>query len=100
MLQLGTLVSGAEALALGVVDEVADDVNVHTRCGEQLSKLMAVPNQARHDSKMAVRRHLLADFDANRADDVEHAVRFIRSSAVQATLSSYMEQLKQRSAAK
>ena len=56
--------------------------------------------QARHMSKMCVRRHNIGRFLATREQDVVNTTKFILSEGPQGAIDGYMAALKARSQAK
>ena len=96
MLQLGTLVDADTARGVQLVDETADLADVVTVARAKLDALMAVPNEARHNSKLSVRRHNIADFVSSREEELAETMAVIMSAATQNGLDAYMAALKGR----
>ena len=95
-MQLGELLSAEQALDYKLVDAVADPEAVEDAAVDMVAKLAAIPNAARHASKMLIRRHNLAEFDRIREADVQQAKDFIMAEPTQKALDGYMAALKAR----
>ena len=101
-LQLGTLMPPADALAVGMVDEVVPAGDVRARAEAAAREFAAIPPDARHSSKMRMRG---ATLDALRPGEARQAdtddfVGFVMQDSVQAGLTAYMDMLAKRAAAK
>ena len=101
-LQLGTLMPPADALAVGMVDEVVPAGDVRARAEAAAREFAAIPPDARHSSKMRMRG---ATLDALRPAEARQAdtddfVGFVMQDSVQAGLTAYMGMLAKRAAAK
>lgn len=96
LLQLGELLTAEQARDCKLVDEVTEPDAVEGAAVDMVNKLAAIPNAARHASKMLVRRHNLAEFDRIREADVQQAKDFIMAESTQQALDGYMAALKAR----
>lgn len=93
-LQLGTLFSVEEAHKIGLVDQVAPDLETATKVAEEdLKEFLQVPAMARSLSKMRIREGALKDLSANRESDINLFVNFAMSEPVQIGLGKYLENL-------
>ena len=93
-MSLGTLYSPEEALAIGLVDEVADDVDA--RALEMAAQFTAIPPHARYASKMLVRQERLDELVRTRDADLEHFVAFVTNDKVQHSIGHYLEALSKK----
>ncbi|KAH0632062.1 hypothetical protein JD844_020123 [Phrynosoma platyrhinos] len=95
-LQLGLLYSPAEALKVGLVDELVPEEKVQSRAAEVMSQWLAIPGHARQLSKSSLRKPTLDRLVAHRDSDIQNFVRFISRDSIQRSLQTYIERLKQR----
>ncbi|XP_042294552.1 LOW QUALITY PROTEIN: enoyl-CoA delta isomerase 1, mitochondrial [Sceloporus undulatus] len=95
-LQLGLLYPPAEALKVGMVDELVPEEKVQSRAAEVMSQWLAIPGHARQLTKSSMRKPTLDRLVAHRDSDIQNFVRFISRDSIQRSLQSYMESLKQR----
>ena len=98
MLQRGSLITAEDAVAVGLVDEAVAQDEVMARAAVAVEELLAVPDMARHQSKMFVRQPMIDRLVAQRDADTESFATFVLSSKVQQSLTSYLGALKKRSA--
>lgn len=96
-LQLGTLFSPEEALKIGMVDEVAHDLESATALAEsKLKEFLKIPGTARYLSKMSVREPALKQLITNREADINNFVTFAQSAPVQKGLGLYLQSLSKK----
>ena len=110
MLQLGSLLTPAEALEAGLVDALADHGGkrgadgdeggqaspVLTRAHEILEGYVAVNHEARHASKLLVRSAALERLRTRKQEDLDAFLAYCLSPGYQATIGAYLEGLKGR----
>ncbi|XP_022062893.2 enoyl-CoA delta isomerase 1, mitochondrial [Acanthochromis polyacanthus] len=97
-LQLGSLYSPAEALKIGLVDQVVPEDQVLTTATEAMSKWLAIPDHARQITKSMMRKSTIDRLTANRESDIKNFVGFVTKASVQKSLGMYLEMLKNRKA--
>ena len=106
LLQTGALLTTEQALAVGLVDEAVlqeppteagEHSRVMQRAAAKVAEFLAVPDAARHASKMLQRGPLAERLLAAREEDVEQFSAFCFTPAVQSSLGGYMAALKARS---
>jgi len=97
LLQTGALLTTEQALAVGLVDEADDHSRVMQRAAAKVADFLAVPDAARHASKMLQRGPLAERLLASREEDIEQFSAFCFTPAVQKSLGKYMAALKARS---
>ncbi|XP_067329682.1 enoyl-CoA delta isomerase 1, mitochondrial [Anolis sagrei] len=95
-LQLGLLYSPAEALQIGLVDELVPVEKVPLRATEVMAQWLAIPDHARQLSKSLMRKPTLDRLVAHREADIQNFVGFISRDSIQKSLQKAMERLKQR----
>jgi enoyl-CoA hydratase/carnithine racemase len=93
LLPLGRLVPAAEALALGLVDELAPRESVEARARAWLEVALALPPQAYAATRRLVREDLVALMTGLHGLELEGIVRAWRSPEARATLSAALERL-------
>ncbi|RMZ93199.1 enoyl- delta isomerase mitochondrial [Brachionus plicatilis] len=93
-LQLGKLYSSEEALAVNLVDELADSKDLITKAEEQMSKWCAIPTVARELTKSSMRRDTLSKLIAQREADTQSFIEFTQRDSIQKSLRMYLESLK------
>uniref|UniRef100_A0A8C6FN02 Enoyl-CoA delta isomerase 1, mitochondrial n=1 Tax=Moschus moschiferus TaxID=68415 RepID=A0A8C6FN02_MOSMO len=95
-LQLGTLFPPAEALRVGLVDQVVPEDQVLSTALSAMARWLAIPDHARQLTKNMMRKatadHLLRQRDA----DIQNFVSFICRDSIQKSLQMYLEKLRQR----
>jgi 3,2-trans-enoyl-CoA isomerase len=96
LLQTGALLTAEKALAVGMVDEAVEHGEVVDRAVAKVGELLAVPDRARHASKMLLRGPIAERLEAKRHEDIDGFVAFCTSPPVQASLTKYLEALKKR----
>lgn len=97
-LQLGLLYSPAEALKIGLVDQLVPEDQVLTTATKTMTKWLAIPDHARQITKSMMRKPTIDRLTANRESDIKNFVSFITKSSVQKSLGMYLEMLKKRKA--
>lgn len=97
MLQLGLLLGPAEALRMGVVDEVVDNPDsLLPRAIEVARSWAAVPASARAATKLQMRQRVGASLAASMAADFDTFVTDLCSPGTQAILGKYLDSLKKK----
>ncbi|XP_023122702.1 enoyl-CoA delta isomerase 1, mitochondrial [Amphiprion ocellaris] len=97
-LQLGLLYSPAEALKVGLVDQLVPEDQVLTTATKTMSKWLAIPDHARQITKSMMRKPTIDRLMSNRESDIKNFVGFITKGSVQKSLGMYLEMLKKRKA--
>lgn len=93
-LQLGKLYSAEEALAVKLVDELAEPQDVLPKAQEQMAKWCKIPQHARELSKSSMRHETMSLLMSQKANDIENFVNFITKESIQMSLKMYLESLK------
>jgi len=97
-LMLGTLFTADQALSIGLVDKVVQDrEECLAEATKMVHKLVKIPSEARHVSKMLMRQPTLDRLTADREADVEHFANFVTQPQIQKPLGQYLEALKAKS---
>jgi len=97
-LMLGTLFTADQALNIGLVDRVVEDrEECLAEATKMVHKLVKIPREARHVSKMLMRQPTLDRLTADREADIEHFVNFVTQPQIQKPLGKYLEALKAKS---
>lgn len=99
-LQLGTLYTPEEALAINMVDEICDQKELMQRAEAQMALWCRIPTVARELTKSSMRRDTVSKLLAQREADIENFVEFATKEFVQKTLKAYIESLKKPKAPK
>lgn len=97
-LQLGLLYSPAEALKVGLVDQLVPEDQVLATSLQTMTKWLAIPDHARQISKSMMRKPAIDRLLASREADIQHFVNFITKESIQKSLGMYLEMLKKRKA--
>ncbi|XP_036776454.1 enoyl-CoA delta isomerase 1, mitochondrial [Manis pentadactyla] len=97
-LQLGLLFSPAEALQVGIVDQVVPEDQVQSTALSVLAQWMAVPDHARQLSKNMMRKATVDRLVKQRDADIQNFVSFLSRDSVQKSLQAYLEKLKGKKA--
>ena len=92
---LGSLFSPQEALDLGLVDEVVD--NVSERAQVLARELARIPPAGRVATKRVVRQQAIGDLVADIDQDLDNFVRMVEDPQTQHALGAYFESLKKKS---
>ncbi|XP_051023630.1 enoyl-CoA delta isomerase 1, mitochondrial [Acomys russatus] len=95
-LQLGMLFPPAEALKLGVVDEVVPEDQVHSRARSVMAQWLAIPDHSRQLTKSMMRKATADHLIKQREADIQNFVNFISRDSIQKSLHMYLEKLKQK----
>ena len=97
-LMLGTLFTADQALNIGLVDQVVQSrEECLAEATKMVHKLVKIPGEARHVSKMLMRQPTLDRLTADREADVEHFANFVTQPQIQKPLGLYLEALKAKS---
>jgi 3,2-trans-enoyl-CoA isomerase len=94
-LMLGTLYPAADALQIGLIDEVVEDDLVLV-CEERALKWTKIPPHSRVASKMLLRKDQLDKVAASTLEDLDLFVSICSSEKVQNNLGLYLESLKKK----
>ena len=92
-LSLGLLYKPEEALAIGLVDELAPTDKVLKRAQDESAKWAKIPPKARLASKMLARKTRLDNLVATREADNDFFRMFVTDDTVQKTVEIYLQSL-------
>ncbi|XP_004604455.1 enoyl-CoA delta isomerase 1, mitochondrial [Sorex araneus] len=95
-LQLGTLFPPAEALKVGIVDQVVPMDQVQSTALAVTSQWLAIPEHARQLTKNMMRKPTADRLVKQREADVQNFVNFVSRDSIQKSLQKYLEKLKQK----
>ncbi|XP_055460843.1 enoyl-CoA delta isomerase 1, mitochondrial [Psammomys obesus] len=95
-LQLGLLFPPAEALRLGVVDEVVPEDQLHSQAHSVMAQWLAIPDHSRQLTKSMMRKATADNLIRQREADIQNFVSFISRESIQKSLHTYLEKLKQK----
>uniref|UniRef100_A0A4X1VUH0 Enoyl-CoA delta isomerase 1, mitochondrial n=2 Tax=Sus scrofa TaxID=9823 RepID=A0A4X1VUH0_PIG len=95
-LQLGSLLPPAEALQVGMVDQVVPEDQLLSTALSVMAKWLAVPDHARQLTKSMIRQATADRLLKQRDADIQNFVSFISKDAIQKSLQTYLEKLKQK----
>ncbi|XP_022531622.1 enoyl-CoA delta isomerase 1, mitochondrial [Astyanax mexicanus] len=96
--QYGILYNSAEALKIGLVDQLVPEDKLISTATETMIKWFAIPDYARQISKAMVRKATMDKMLAGREADITNFVTFTNKDSIQKSLGMYMEMLKGRKA--
>uniref|UniRef100_A0A096LQ01 Enoyl-CoA delta isomerase 1, mitochondrial n=1 Tax=Poecilia formosa TaxID=48698 RepID=A0A096LQ01_POEFO len=97
-LELGLLYKPAEALNIGLVDQLVPEDQVLSAATQTMTKWLAIPEHARQITKSMMRKSTIEKLRSNREADIQNFVNFITKESIQKSLRMYMEMLKQKKA--
>lgn len=95
-LQLGTLFPPAEALKVGLVDEVVPEDQVHSKARSVMAKWFTIPDHSRQLTKSMMRKATADNLIKQREADIQNFTSFISRDSIQKSLHVYLEKLKQK----
>ncbi|XP_076998264.1 enoyl-CoA delta isomerase 1, mitochondrial [Tamandua tetradactyla] len=95
-LQLGLLFPPADALRVGLVDQVAPEDQVQAAALSAVGRWTAIPDAARQLTKGMMRRPMAERLLKQRDADVQNFVDFISRDSTQKALQAYMQALGRR----
>ncbi|KAF3818861.1 enoyl-CoA delta isomerase 1, mitochondrial [Mirounga leonina] len=95
-LQLGLLFPPAEALRVGVVDQVVPEDQVQSTARSVMAQWLDIPDHARQLTKTLMRKPTADRLLTERDADIQNFVRFICKDSIQKSLHAYLEKLKQK----
>ncbi|KAJ8786553.1 hypothetical protein J1605_006042 [Eschrichtius robustus] len=95
-LQLGLLFRPAEALQVGLVDQVVPEDQVLSTALSVMARWMAIPDHARQLTKNMMRKTTVDRLVKQRDTDIQNFVSFISRDSIQKSLQMYLEKLKQK----
>ncbi|KAK2507516.1 hypothetical protein MC885_021892 [Smutsia gigantea] len=95
-LQLGLLFSPAEALQVGIVDQVVPEDQAQSTALSVLAQWMAVPDHARQLTKNMMRKATADRLLKQRDADIQNFVSFLSRDSVQKSLKAYLGKLKEK----
>ncbi|XP_026973592.1 enoyl-CoA delta isomerase 1, mitochondrial [Sagmatias obliquidens] len=95
-LQLGLLFLPAEALQVGLVDQVVPEDQVLSTALSVMARWMAIPDHARQLTKNMMRKTTVDRLVKQRDADIQNFVSFISRDSIQKSLQMYLEKLKQK----
>lgn len=96
MLQLGETPTAAEALAIGLIDEVVDEEEITARANAAAKKFLSVNNQARWLSRDMMRGEIMAFLGDREAQeqDIQFHANYVVNPDVQKSIGDYLARLK------
>ena len=96
MLQLGETPTGAEALSIGLIDELVEEEEIFVRAQAAAKRFLSVNNQARWLSRDMMRGEIMAFLGDREAQeqDIQFHANFIINPDVQKSLGDYLARLK------
>ncbi|XP_061802736.2 enoyl-CoA delta isomerase 1, mitochondrial-like, partial [Nerophis lumbriciformis] len=97
-LALGLLYNPAEALKVGLVDQIVPEDKLMTTTEQTMAKWLAIPDHARQITKSMMRKPTLDKLVSKREADIQNFVGFITKDSIQKYLRGYLEMLKKRKA--
>ncbi|XP_069566255.1 enoyl-CoA delta isomerase 1, mitochondrial [Brachyistius frenatus] len=97
-LELGLLYSPADALKIGLVDQIVPEDQVLAAATKTMTKWLAIPDHARQITKSMMRKPTIDKLTSNRDADIKNFVGFITKDSIQKSLGMYLEMLKKRKA--
>ena len=86
----------AEALQVGMVDQVVPEDQLLSTARSVMAKWLAVPDHARQLTKSMIRQATADRLLKQRDADIQNFVSFISKDAIQKSLQTYLEKLKQK----
>ncbi|KAM9093712.1 enoyl-CoA delta isomerase 1, mitochondrial [Sarcophilus harrisii] len=95
-LQLGLLFSPAEALKIGLVDQLVPEDKVQSTALSVMSQWLKIPDHARQLTKTMMRKPTADLLLKQREADIDNFVRFISRDGIQKSLHMYLKALKER----
>lgn len=95
-LQLGLLFPPAQALQVGIVDQVVPEEQVQSVALSAVAQWMAIPDHARQLTKAMMRKATASRLITHRDEDVQNFVSFVSRDSIQKSLQLYLERLKQK----
>lgn len=95
-LQLGLLFPPAEALQVGIVDQVVPEEQVQSTALSAIAQWMTIPDHARQLTKAMMRKATASRLITQRDADVQNFVSFISKDSIQKSLQLYLERLKEK----
>ncbi|XP_061568125.1 enoyl-CoA delta isomerase 1, mitochondrial [Cololabis saira] len=95
-LELGLLYNPAEALKIGMVDQLVPEDQVLSTATETMTKWLTIPEHARQITKSMMRKPTIDKLTSNRDADIHNFVSFITKDSIQKSLRMYLEMLKKR----
>jgi|TARA_B100000524_G_scaffold68670_1_gene31646 enoyl-CoA hydratase/carnithine racemase len=100
MLMLGTLLSPADALDVGLVDELVPSTAALTSAATyRMRTLLDVNDGARRSTKEMLRREAADALVSRISEDTNDFVRMVSSESVQGEIKAYLELLKEKNKA-
>lgn len=96
MLQLGETPTGAEALAIGLIDELVEEEEILARATAAAKKFMSINNQARWLSRDMMRGEIMAFLGdrESQEQDIQFHANYVINPDVQKALGDYLARLK------
>ncbi|OBS80620.1 hypothetical protein A6R68_21178 [Neotoma lepida] len=95
-LQLGMLFPPAEALKLGLVDEVVPEDQIHSKARSVMAQWLAIPDHSRQLTKSMMRKATADNLIKQREADIQNFVSFISRDSIQKSLNMYLEKLQRK----
>ncbi|XP_004864693.1 enoyl-CoA delta isomerase 1, mitochondrial [Heterocephalus glaber] len=95
-LQLGLLFPPAEALQLGMVDQVVPEDQVQSTALSVMTQWLAIPDHVRQLTKNMIRKATADHLIKHQEADIQNFINFISRDSIQKSLQVYLENLKQK----
>ncbi|XP_043831298.1 enoyl-CoA delta isomerase 1, mitochondrial [Dromiciops gliroides] len=95
-LQRGLLFSPADALRIGMVDQIVPEDKVHSTAFSVMSEWLVIPDHARQLTKTMMRKPTADRLLKQRESDIQNFVSFISRDSIQKSLHMYLQFLKER----
>ncbi|XP_007937858.1 enoyl-CoA delta isomerase 1, mitochondrial [Orycteropus afer afer] len=95
-LQLGLLFTPAEALQVGLVDQVVPEDQVQSTALSVMSQWLAIPDHARQLTKTMMRKATVDQLLKHREADIQNFVSFISRDSIQKVLQVYLQKLRKK----
>jgi Enoyl-CoA hydratase/carnithine racemase len=92
----GKLLNPQEALEVGLVDEVTSPRMLRTAAQRQLQRFMQYERNTWRESKLNMRKHLLAQFDADQEEAIKAVLRQWWAPTTRSIVRSIIDNLKAR----
>jgi len=95
-LSKGSLYTPEHAFDVGLVDSLVARGDAVSEAHSELQKFTNIPPLARYATKMGCRQKYLDEFHSSRTEDLERFSSYVLNETVQANISAYLKQLKQK----
>ncbi|XP_006874023.1 PREDICTED: enoyl-CoA delta isomerase 1, mitochondrial [Chrysochloris asiatica] len=95
-LQLGLLFPPAEALQVGLVDQVVPEDKLQSTALSVMAQWLAIPDHARQLTKTMMRKPTVDHLVKQRDADIQNFVSFVSRDSIQKSLQMYLQKLRQK----